>query len=80
MQKNLMAVLPCLALLLPSVHTHAQVRSSQGYSDWTLSCGEFFAIQYEVLSDENLPRAAQLGLVSFFETKVKEDCSNKILS
>tara|TARA_B100000161_G_C33508055_1_gene395013 strand:+ start:259 stop:396 length:138 start_codon:yes stop_codon:yes gene_type:complete len=45
-----------------------------------LSCGEFFAIQYEVLSDENLPRAAQLGLVSFFETKVKEDCSNKILS
>jgi len=57
-----------------------QVKSSQESSNWSMSCGEFFRVKFEVLTNEKLPRAAQLRLVKFFETKVKEDCSKQILS
>ena len=81
-QKDLMAGLQCSALSLLLVPMLLQVRSYPAFSKeidpykWKMSCFDFLEARYKVILDEDLPLKSKMDLISFFLSKVEEECSN----
>tara|TARA_Y200000002_G_C22524749_1_gene597141 strand:- start:714 stop:851 length:138 start_codon:yes stop_codon:yes gene_type:complete len=41
-----------------------------------MSCFDFLEARYKVILDEELPLKQKMDLISFFLSKVEEECSN----
>ena len=81
LQRSLMVVLPCLALLLLLVLTPQQVRSSQEFSspyDWKMTCDDFIMSKYSVLQDPHLDAQAKYKIISYLEQKVIGECTKPL--
>ena len=81
MQKDLMAGLLCLALLLVLVLTPQQVNSSQEFSspyDWKMTCDDFIMSKYSVLQDPHLDAQAKYKIISYLEQKVIGECTKSL--
>jgi len=81
LQKSLMAVLPCLVLLLLLVLTPVQVKSSPEYSspyDWKMTCDDFMLSKYTVLQDPHLDTQAKYNIISYLNQKVIGKCTDTL--
>ena len=81
MQKDLMAGLLCLVLLLVLVLTPQQVNSSPEYSspyDWKMTCDDFIMSKYSVLQDPHLDAQAKYKIISYLEQKVVGECTKHL--
>ena len=81
-QNALTAGQQCLVSLLLLVLTSPQVRSYPASSkeinpyNWKMSCFDFLEARYKVILDEDLPLKNKMDLISFFLSKVEEECDN----
>ena len=81
MQKDLMAGLLCLALLLVLVLTPQQVNSSQEFSspyDWKMTCDDFMLSKYTVLQDPHLDTQAKYNIIAYLNQKVIGKCTETL--